>query len=306
MSDVSQPSWASFLDAHAWSELVRLVDEAFARRSLPATWRADEGGVELVHPERGTITFGLVNLAQMMHQLPQPAEWRRMVGHHVRVFLAAADDTSPPEPSEFAGIKDQLRIRLYPTSAVDPSVPIVGMPVMPGVVAALARDLPDSVVTVPKDDARAWGLEDRDLLALALHNTVQEDCGSETVTLDDGVKVIAWSGQSFFVASRVLALERWLDVKAGALVVIPNRHLAIFHPIVDDHAIQAMDDLWAMAQQPFREGPGSITPDLFWWTPGRFMKIPVTVDEAQESMSVEPPAELIEVLKTVMGDELDA
>lgn len=309
MSDVVVPAWASFFEPVEWAFFRSLVDEALGRRGVTPEWWEDGTAVAFVHGEHGTVTMGTGNLAQMLHQVPNRDDWRKMVGHHVRVFfgaLADAVDNAEAAGSDFSAVKDELKIRLFPEAAATENVPVLSIPVMPGVVAVLVRDLPDSVVTVPVDTARKWGLADRDLFALALHNTLAEEVQQETLTLDDGVKVFAWTGESFFVATRVLALERWLEHPHGAFVVVPNRHLAIFHPIEDANAFQAMYDLWAMAQQPFREGPGSLVPDLYWWTPGRFMKVPMVIDEAAQSCSAEPPVEVVAVLQAVMGPDIEA
>lgn len=306
MSEVTVPVWASFFDAEAWTLFTTLVEEGVRRRNMEPRWFDQSSAVEFDHPERGTLKMGLSNLAQMLHQVPDHSEWKRMIGHHLRVFFASLDEVEELKQSAFAEAKDELKVRLYPAVQITDDVPVISLPVMPGIVAVLARDLPDSVVTVDRDQAKSWGLEERDLFALALHNTLTDDVTQEVITLEDGVKVVAWTGDSFFVASRVLALERWLENPAGAFVVIPNRHLALFHPIEDGNAVQAMYDLWAMAQQPFKEGPGSLSGELFHWTPGRFIHVPVVIDEVAESMSVEPPQEVVAALQLVLGPELEA
>jgi hypothetical protein len=62
----------------------------------------------------------------------------------------------------------------------------------------------------------------------------------------------------------------------GALIGIPTRHLLVVLPIHNVRGIKAVGGMHAANRRIFDEGPGSISPDLFWWRRGKFTPFPLT------------------------------
>ena len=121
-----------------------------------------------------------------------------------------------------------------------------------------------------------------------------------------GASIHVYSSQAPYVAVRALAMERWVSSPHGALVAMPGAHHLIFHPIKDGRAMGAMQAIWMLAQPAFREGPAPIQPDLYWWTPGRFMRIQVEPDPESGNLAIQPPVEFRDVIDALMaadGDE---
>jgi hypothetical protein len=125
------------------------------------------------------------------------------------------------------------------------------------------------------------------------------------MSADAGCKIEALMGDSFFTASHALFLEEYLPEpvpELGALVAIPHRHLVIYHPIVDKTALAALQVMLPMAIGIFQEGPGSVSPSVYWWREaawwheGQFTRIPAEIDG--KKLQVYPPNEFVEkVLK---------
>ncbi|HMV65741.1 MAG TPA: hypothetical protein PKA64_02730 [Myxococcota bacterium] len=296
MSEQDAPAWAAKLGADGWRTMCDVVGAALTRRGAeagPGPWTEPR---LLVRSAGRVLEVDLAEWAGVLGHAPQEG-WRRMVGHLVRVRLAAGDDTI--DLNDFASVKDRARIRLSRQADLEGAT-VVSLTVMPGVEAVLAIDLPDEVVLVTPEQVTAWGIDARSALALGLHHTVMDEVPSEKLTMEDGVVLYAHTGDSPYIASRALALERWLDNRRGAFVAVPARNLLLFHPIEDERALGAVYDLWAMAQEPFREsGAQALSGDVYWWTPGRFTRVEVRVNEASQSLEANLPPELILALQSL-------
>jgi hypothetical protein len=175
-----------------------------------------------------------------------------------------------------------------------------------GMVATLVYDLPDSVAMVHKDSFTSWGLTKEAVFRLAMENVHREEgIDQQELPAEAGCKLSALMGDSFFTASHALFLEEYLPQPLpalGALVAVPHRHLVIYHPIQDNSALSALQVMLPMAIGIFQEGPGSVSPSVYWWREaawwhdGQFTRIPAEFEG--KKLQVYPPNEFVEkVLK---------
>jgi hypothetical protein len=128
----------------------------------------------------------------------------------------------------------------------------------------------------------------------------QIDDGQPVGEDDLGHGVSAFLGESFFVASRVLDLERFAgEIPAhGALVAIPHRHLLLIHRIETTQARNALNAMVGAADHFYRQGPGSIVPHVFWWRHDRsLLRIPSGIRDDQHYLV--PPDEFVAVLNAL-------
>ena len=130
----------------------------------------------------------------------------------------------------------------------------------------------------------------------------QIDDGTPVHGEDLGDGVTAFVGESFFVASRVLDLERYAGLvpEAGALVAIPQRHMLIVHPIKTTQAVKALNSMIGAAAHFFGQGPGSIVPHVFWWRHDRSL-LRVSAGVRDGHHYVIPPDEFVDVLNALPG-----
>jgi hypothetical protein len=170
-------------------------------------------------------------------------------------------------------------------------------------VSYLCIDLPSSVQTVNPDRVARWGVAVDELFAIGLEN-VRRECVPELVRdeLEPGVPYLALTGQSFFVATHALMLRRWDGFvgRGGALVAIPHRHAVICHPIENIQTVKAVHRLALIARGMEQEGPGSITPGIYWYHDDRFTPIPYEV--TGEKFVLRPPDEFVELLNRLAGE----
>jgi hypothetical protein len=115
------------------------------------------------------------------------------------------------------------------------------------------------------------------------------------------VALQALHGESFFVASQLLVLERHVHSRArhGALVAVPTRHLLLLHVIEDARVLMAVNAVIPLAFRYFHEGPGAITPRLYWWRDGEIVHLPTEM--AKEGVTFRPPESFIEEVMRPLG-----
>ncbi|MEW6223734.1 MAG: hypothetical protein AB1627_03820 [Chloroflexota bacterium] len=284
------PEWAAFFDGPEFERFVAAVEADAARRGWRIT-RVEDG----MRVDGLDMEFGLSNLAQVCHANPGDA-WPAIVSQHFDNLVgAAAGDLEPPTAFEEA--RALLKVRIYPSD--QPMVSdggVVSSPLAPGLARVLVFDLPTTVATVPRDRLADWPPVD-ELFAIATSNLRDEPAPShEAVSLDSGGTIDVHMGDSFFVASRVLMLPEIADLDGarGALVAFPHRHALLVHPIRDLAAIEAINLMVVLADQWYREGPGSLSPTVHWWHDGALT--PILSEVRDRKVSVYPPDALVEVL----------
>lgn len=174
-------------------------------------------------------------------------------------------------------------------------------PVAEGLILALALDGPTSVRILTDHDVALAGAER--LWAAARQNLLREPVEHTEVTGPQGARLRSVHGDSHFVASKALVLPELARAttgrdlpEAGALVVVPSRNLLAFHPIEDGTVVDAVNDLGAYALGAHEDGPGALSPRLYWWHQGRLTSLTV-IDHETRSFSVVPPPELMEVMR---------
>ncbi|WP_420032804.1 immunity 49 family protein [Streptomyces sp. cg28] len=244
----------------------------------------------------------LTNLAQRCRTAPE-AEWPAMVE---AFFTHLAEGSQGGESAE--ELLARTCLRLVPPSAM-PTGPDDGFTyvrsVTEGLNLALALDAPTSVRLLTDGDVERAGAEA--LWAAAERTLVREPMRYEEVRLDGHPVLYSVYGDSPFVSTKALILPELVAEatgkrmpEAGALVVVPSRHLLAFHPIVDGTAVDAVDDLATYAVKAHEDGPGSLSPRVYWWHDGRLTSLTV-IDDVAGTLAQRPPRELLDVLRGLRG-----
>jgi hypothetical protein len=291
------PEWASFMQADEYREFEAAVVADFERRN--ETVRIADDGAFVGDAEHERV-YGLFNLAQLCHRLER-SHWPGAIREHFENIAQA--ESASERIKDFAYARDLLRIRVYRLSDAPPEAAAnwIHRALSPELVAVLAADLPTTVSTISKEIAEPWNVPIDELFAIATEHMAGEMPSYErdSVPLAGGAKLETLAGDTFFVASQVVRFADFAGAPAnGALVSIPNRHLLIWHPIETAAAtIQAIQTLIPTAANAYREGPGSLTPDLYWWHRGALTLLPGTVDN--KGVQFFPPDAFMELLNTL-------
>jgi hypothetical protein len=283
--------WAGPLEGNELDEFLRQL-----RADLDARgWRYEIGdeALEQLEPERREL--GLGNLAQGW-RLAEPDERPGVVREHFDNLAAAAEDEIP---TDFETARPLLRVRIAAPDYVAYIDAPMARPVADGLVAVLAVDSPTAAHLVSREVVAPWGRGEDELFAAGLAG-VREEEGLATQAFDvQGARLTALTGESLYTATWALWADE-LDPPAaghGTLVAVPHRHTVLVHAIRDTSAIVAASHLARMAASMHREGPGSISPGVYWVRDGEFERVPTIVRDGD--VTLVPSDELIELLNSL-------
>ncbi|HJP89925.1 MAG TPA: hypothetical protein VJ850_12890 [Candidatus Limnocylindrales bacterium] len=293
------PNWASFLKPAEYREFGRQVAAYLDRRGDPYEFLGD-GGVNVQIGEGDPHVLGLLNLAQKWNLAPaaeRPSvidgHLNGLFGHWERAGVADQDSRS------FDDVAGQLRLRLVPDDfgAHAPEV-MFSRPFAQGVDAALAIDWPDTVEMVNAKTVAAWGVPGDVVFSRGLQNVLDTERPAMERMGGDAPLTLMY-GDSFYTASHALALERYITPRTphGAVFAVPNRHVVLLQAITGIDIIKSIQPLIVAAAGYYREGPGSISPLLFWWRDGEIVMLPCSFDGKQVTFS--PPDDFTVLLNSL-------
>ncbi len=267
--------------------LVALVAESLGYRCEPL----DDESLLLSGPSR--LRIGLVNLRQMAHQMPRE-EWPALVADHLGTLVTAAEH--PLDIRDFDCVRHLVRTRVYPAGAANGRA--LYRELAPGLLEVLVADTPTTVRMIRRDETTDWPATVPELFALGYDN-VRDDEPLEREDHDmEGVAVTLLHGDTFYAATHSLWLPDYVEVgEHGALVVLPTRHTLAVYPIRDDGAIMATEKLRTFAQRAYEDGPGSLSPELYWWRSGRLTHVKSRLSE--RSLDLFPTPEFVAMLETL-------
>lgn len=250
-----------------------------------------------VHAAQGTQS--LHNLAEFCRRA-DPRAWPELVEQHLGALESATR-------AKADGPEEMLRgtyLRLVPDDAIPPEAASsfrYARHVATGLLEVLAWDLPDAVRLLDDRAVAGAGLEA--LRAAGRANLVAEPVEYDTWRAESGAVLHAVSGESMFVASKALVLDELARAVTGrelppegALFTAPSRHHLVFHPLEDRHVVGAVNDLAAFGLGAHNDNPGPLSPRLYWWHQGSVSCL-TRIDDETRSFSVEPPDELMAIMR---------
>ncbi len=297
-----RPDWANFFSLAEWEAFIREV-----RRYFDATGARYQLDVNGVHLADGSMHYGLANMAQVCRQLAR-AEWAAFIAHHFTTMEQSKSEEAELERKigDFEQVKALLMVRLGAEKAFPADAPLIKRVDLPGTLSYLAFDLPSTVRSVSADEAAPWGKSHAELLAVGLANvrrTVRPEISRQE--LKPGQEAYVFTGDSFFIASHALLLEEHPHClgTGGALLAVPHRHCLIAYPINTMEVVTVVDVLGIIAMGMEREGPGSISPRLYWYHDGRYRDLPFTF--TNKAFQLQPPEEFIAMLDTLASSSAE-
>lgn len=201
-----------------------------------------------------------------------------------------------------AGLHDEaaarplLRTRVYAEGALLAD-DVVRRPLADGLVEVLVVEVAGAVRPLGPSAVAGWAASPYALLDLGRAQVLA--AGRLDVRPVDlgGVAVLALESPSPYAATHVPGLGAYVDPPpAGLLVALPTRHLVLCAPLTGRaDALAAAQALLVNADALWREGPGALSPDLWWWRDGALTLLPGT------PTSLSPPVAFLEVLDALPG-----
>lgn len=284
----ARPIDFEFMGSSEWFEFHCELYDVIAELELAAS-TVGPGVIRL----RNGRSLGLLQLAQHCH-LGDREEWRDLITTHLRTMTAHLHDVIEPF-SMF-----DLRIRLIPDTPDDRDTlrALGARPFAEGVVQVLAIDVPEAVRCVPAREVTELGWNIDEAWASALAQTEALEMPDELHTIDiGGVDIIHVFGERPFTASLVGVVDRLVGevahiAESGAVISMPLRHSLLVHPIDGADVRTAIAGMIPITRQLFKQGPGSVSPHLYWWRNGKLQWIPTFFDGTIEGVEFYPSEEL--------------
>ncbi len=295
------PPWANQLGAEL-PTFLELVRAYFAHRNLSIALDVSHGILRLtsVAQAQGSV-IGLRNLAQLCAQAPVE-QWQSLVEAH---FDSLLEYLISKEALQLGGalaqLRTQLRARIYSEEISNRVPDLVYRPGPEGTIEVLVLDMPTSMRTVARSEVERWGVDVATLLDIGRQNLrLYHAVERQPISIQPGVRVDIYASDPFYTASFVLLPEVWLAEPNmhGALIALPRRDTLIVHNIQDLGAMDAMEAMLRAAVDLYAEGPGSISPYVYWYHDATFTKLPYTLEGNTLKLSLpESFTELIDALE---------
>lgn len=298
MPEQPKPEWAAFFSESQFEYFLERLEAALGRLNKAFVLNVQEGSCRLVDPQHGNL-YGIINLAQVVNQSPMD-DWDSVIDSFLaQMTRPVAMDELPTSFDEAAPL---LRIRMFVTEGIDPAI-LVKLPLTDDFATSLVLDLPDKVLTVTHERAEGYGVPLEELFDLAKRNVVQNTTAQkEVVPVGEGSEVISYGGPDFFVSSLSLSLDELIGdaPPLGRLVAVPNRHHTLALNITDGKSLAGMGLMVHAARGMFRDGPGSISPYVYWVRNGTWRRL--SADITEQGLGVEGPEIFVdEVLRPLLG-----
>lgn len=252
----------------------------------------NEGVLRIRDQEGDLIQAGLQNLAQLVADEPLE-DWHRHVVDHF------ANIVKPPQlPVDGTAALRSLRVRFWPPEYFQQADAIYRI-LAPGLFLGLVLDLPTSIASIKPEQLTQWNLSESEAWSAAEKNTINEPVEVVSEPGPKGTTITFLLADNFYVSSHALWLDRHLtvDPERGALVGLPTRHLVVAHAIEDLRVLPVVGMMLASNQQVYQQGPGSITPGLYWWRKGTFVEIPSVQKDGQPAIT--PPDSFVALLNSL-------
>ena len=314
--DKGVPEWAGFMPARRYRRFRDRVVDHFARQTAGTGGAVTvTDGTVVVHDGVGGVRaqYGLQNLAQVYHRLDDQADGPAGADLIDRHFATVSDLSKSNErevdrlAADWSAARPRLRVRLGPGNyAPQLREKMIWRTDLPGTITYLALDLPDSFTNVRPDMPAAWGQPPDAVWDAAMQNVraeVHPDAGP--IALTDGVAAVGLIGEDFATSTHALLLGDRPDClgRWGSLVVVPNRHTVVCVPMDAGSVVTAVGPLAGLASGLFAEGPGSISPQLYWRRPtdGSFIDLPYTIEA--DRLTFTPPPAFVEALEGLAAEE---
>jgi hypothetical protein len=215
-------------------------------------------------------------------------------------------------PTDHSSGPSHLR-SVYLRLVAEESIPIEArgqfsylQPLATDLLAGIALDAPDNVRVL--SDLEVARVEWHTLAAAARANLLSEPVNYDTVDLPGGAVLhLLGHPESAFAASKVLVFEEAVRAAGGpeiadegVLLVVPNRHNLAFYPLSDRHVAEAVNALAQFGQGAYEDGPGRLSPRVFWWRAGTLTSITL-FDQESRTMRISPPDELMAIMRRLVG-----
>lgn len=244
--------------------LVRAFAERGCRAALP-----DPATVSVTFPGGAQASFGVADWRERAGRC-SPADLPGAAAAYAEAAVRAIDRGNEQTPDR----TDNLRVRIYTEEGLGGlRDALVTRPLAPGLLQTVVADFPDSIMPL---DRRSIGDRPVDrVFGVALRASLEKEPHYTSRDEFWNVPILHIGERHRYVGCHVHVLKRYVGaVPYGALVAFPVPEYVIVHEIGDTNLFAALEALQALARRHVDHGEKPITPQLYWWRPGRYEQLP--------------------------------
>ena len=162
-------------------------------------------------------------------------------------------------------------------------------------------DFPNTITNIKPEQMESWHKSIDELYAIGIENVRNNYTTKiEAVEFGPDQKVIySCESEHLFATNILFDMEKQdgLIGKAGSLVAVPNRSLALIYPINDLQVVGVIKSLCLTVPKLCHNNPGSLTSEIYWYRNGKFILLPY--ESTKTGVSFSPPDEFIAVLNSL-------
>ncbi len=299
------PGWAPFETKEDFHLFLETAMEYFTKRGFTTDLDAATGGLTVPEqPYQGSQMY-LGNVASVCAQI-EKQHWAEAVKDHFSSFetsIKEGEDVGA-DRKDFEKVKHLIMPRLYPIDYLEYKDKMVMRSSLEDTLLTLVFDLPTSIVNVQPDDVAAWGKGEDELYRLAFQNLrATYPPAFEQMELSGDAKIQIMAEENFFNPTYALFLEQFEGLlgQHGTVVGVPHRGALLCYPMEDQNFLNVIHQLAFIVTGMYKDGPGSLSPHLYWYHQGEFRRLPFRIGE-NNKFEFMPPAEFVEMMTKLMEE----
>ncbi len=291
------PEWAAILTSKEYPLFINALDSYFTSKNI--TYTIGDGVVQVSENDFGFQQLGLSNIVQVCKQ-HGPKHYKEMVFGHFDSMVESHRFSKEFEQivDDFNKVKQYVGVRLYDNQYIEHigHKNVLGKAFAPGVYGMLIYDLPTSITNVQPDHLNKWELSLDEVYNIGIENISQNNPVNLVNQAIGEINIMYGATDHFFAPNALFNIEKNnLLGSKGSLIGIPHRHAVISYPIENMEAIQAVNSLIPIISGMYDEGPGSLSPNLFYYKNGSYTSIPYNIEEGK--LQIMPPQEFVDLLE---------
>ena len=292
----SRPVWLNYMTDDEYQHFVHKIEKYFKDLDLQMT--LIDGVIKVEDNDRGLNNLGISNISQTCAKADKQ-EYERLLREHfdsmqkIYKFNQKFDRTK----NEYDLVSEYIGVRLITTE----SIGVIGKEnvlikqLTSDLSQMLIYDLPDSTVNIKPSILATWSKSKEEVFVTAYENCRRNYSIEPQDHNLEGVEVKVFTANHFFSPSVLLFEDEMQKYTSeyGSICIVPTRNLVMIYPITDLGVVDAVNKLIAVAHGAFRDGPGSLSPKLFWYANNMFTELPYRMED---KLVFSPPQNFVDML----------
>jgi hypothetical protein len=297
------PEWANYFSTGEFNEFIICIEQYF--KNSKTNFDINRGVIEVAEVFGTGNQLGLSNLASICHQTRQN-NWKHVINDHFNNMLEGQKEETELKKiiDNFEQISGYLALRIWPKSYLETAIKdeLVYKEKIEELVTVLVLDLPRTVRSIKIEETKKWNKSVDELFEIGKENVLKKYPVQIDREMINEKPCYLLHGEHFFVSIQALILEKHPKCigKYGAIVAFPHRHMVMVYPINGKDIIKSSSNLMAAATGMYNQGPGAISPNIYWYRTGTFAKLPYEVKEGKIQFT--PPHDFIALLEQIVKD----